>query len=346
MNYLLKQKRQEKVGSYKYMVSNNIKCPICNVPVARFQNFPDRFLRFYECNNCGNFAIFPENNIENKDIYAHYLFYNRIKTLPTDVNIPFYFIGKTSTFDELIMDYPASIFLKYEILQAWYPKNISERADYILSKLANYSDYPGKEIYLEEEQIKSLFFINRYSNGKYLPLEECNKQIDYMSNYMLSQNLLKKEISLITILPEGWRRIAELQKNNANSKQAFIAMSFQEEMKDVQNAIEKAIIEAGYIPHVMNKIEHNNQIVPEILYQIKQSKFVIAEFSTNNNGAYYEAGYATGLGKEVIHICNNDKFQEKGHFDIKQKSTVLWETVDDIPEALFKRIEATIGKSK
>ena len=60
---------------------------------------------------------------------------------------------------------------------------------------------------------------------------------------------------------------------------------------------------------------------------------------------YLLAGYAAGLGKEVIHICNNDKFKEEGHFDIKQKSTVLWETVDDIQDALFRRIEATIGKN-
>jgi nucleoside 2-deoxyribosyltransferase len=139
--------------------------------------------------------------------------------------------------------------------------------------------------------------------------------------------------------------VYELQKNQINSKQVFVAMSFSENMKEVQEKIEEGIRQAGYIPHVMNKSEHNNQIVPEILYQIKQSKFIVAEFSTNNNGAYYEAGYAAGLGKEVIHICNNDKFKEEGHFDIKQKSTVLWETVDDIQDALFRRIEATIGKN-
>jgi len=326
------------------MLFNNPKCLICNTPVLNLRNFPDRILHLYECNNCGNFAIFPSNDIESKDIYAHFLFYNSIKTSPTDDRLSFYLIGKSDTFDGLVAEYPKAIFLKPETLQVWYPKNITERVDYILSMLANYSDYPGKEIYLDDEQIRSLFFINRYSNGKYLSSEECNKQIEYMSNYMLSQKLLKKEISIITILPEGWRRIAELQKYNTNSKQAFVAMSFSEDMKRVQEIIEEGIRRAGYIPHVMNKSEHNNQIVPEILYQIKQSKFVVAEFSTNNNGAYYEAGYAAGLGKEVIHICNDIKFREEGHFDIRQKSAVLWKTEEEIADLLFKRIEATIGK--
>jgi nucleoside 2-deoxyribosyltransferase len=320
------------------------KCTICGSQAKYYDLYR---IAICDCKTCGSY-ILEDDALHpiDKDILASYLFYKYYSLLPNKENNIIFFYGSNATFEIIHKKYPNSQFIKKEELENWYPKNISERANYILSHLANYSDYPGKEIYLEEEQIKSLFFINRYSNGKNLSLEECNKQIDYMSNYMLSQNLLKKEISLITILPEGWRRIAELPKNNTNSKQAFIAMSFKEEMKDVQNAIEKAIIAAGYIPRVMNKIEHNNQIVPEILYQIKQSKFVVAEFSTNNNGAYYEAGYAAGLGREVIHICNYNKFHRKGHFDIKQKSTILWKTVDEISDALFKRIEATIGKSK
>jgi nucleoside 2-deoxyribosyltransferase len=327
------------------MSGENSKCPMCSVQNAYSEKLRNFDLYFFECNNCGRFVISPSMRDINNDTYAHLLFYNNNIALPVDDDNFFYFIGKPSTYDFLVKEYPCSLLLKYETLEAWYPKNLNERVNYILDGLANLSDYPGKEIYLDDvEYIKSLFFINRYSNGKYLPLEECIKQIDYMAAYMLSQDLIKKENSFITILPEGWRLIAELQKNKSNSKTAFIAMSFSENMKDIQEAVEKGIIRAGYIPHVMNKIEHNNQIVPEILYQIKQSKFVVAEFSTNNNGAYYEAGYAAGLGKEVIHICNNDKFNEEGHFDIKQKSTVLWKTVDEIPEALFKRIEATIGK--
>jgi len=325
-------------------MNNDKKCTICGSPAKYYGLYR---INICDCKTCGSYIL--ENDDlppRDKDILASYLFYKYYSLLPTKENNIIYFYGSDEIFDNIHKEHPNSQFIKKEELENWYPKNILERTDYILSKLANYSNYLGKEIYLEEEQIKSLFFINRYSNGKHLSVEECNKQIDYMSNYMLSQNLLKKEISLITILPEGWRRIVELQKNNTNSKQAFIAMSFQEKMKDVQNAIEKAINEAGYIPRVMNKIEHNNQIVPEILYQIKQSKFVIAEFSTNNNGAYYEAGYASGLGKEVIHICNVDIFKEEGHFDIKQKSTILWKTVDEISDALFKRIEATIGKNK
>jgi len=328
------------------MQGTNSKCPICNVLCNDSERVPDFDLYFFECNNCGRFVISASQRDINKDLYAHFLFYNNKISLPKEDERFFYFIGRQNTFDYLVKKYPYSQLLKVEMLEVWYPKNLNERVDYILTGLAKLSDYPGKQISLPDEYIKSLFFINRFSDGKSLPMEECNIQIDYISNHMLSQNLLKKEINLITILPEGWRRIAELQKYTTNSKQAFVAMSFSDDMKTVQEAIEEGIRRAGYIPHVMNKSEHNKQIVPEILYQIKQSKFVVAEFSNNNNGAYYEAGYAAGLGKEVIHICNSKIFNDEGHFDIKQKSAVLWQTEDEIAELLFKRIEATIGNDK
>ena len=92
----------------------------------------------------------------------------------------------------------------------------------------------------------------------------------------------------------------------------------------------------------MDEIEHNHQIVPEMLYEIRQAKFVIAELTGHNNGAYFEAGYALGNGKEVIQLCRKDKFGEDGHFDVKQVNTILWEDTKDLQERLKNRIRATM----
>ena len=120
-------------------------------------------------------------------------------------------------------------------------------------------------------------------------------------------------------------------------------MSFAENMKPIRESIRKAITECGYIPRIMDEIEHNHQIVPEMLYEIRQSKFVIAELTGHNNGAYFEAGYALGNGKEVIQLCNKEKFSEDGHFDVKQVNTILWDNHDDLCERLINRIKATIN---
>ena len=92
----------------------------------------------------------------------------------------------------------------------------------------------------------------------------------------------------------------------------------------------------------MDEIEHNHQIVPEMLYEIREARFVIAELTGHNNGAYFEAGYALGFGKDVIQVCQKSKFGEDGHFDVKQVNSVLWENTDDLTTKLIARIKATV----
>jgi nucleoside 2-deoxyribosyltransferase len=140
----------------------------------------------------------------------------------------------------------------------------------------------------------------------------------------------------------AFHRIDELQKNqNENSKTVFVAMSFDPVMKEVRDAICSAIEALKLSPVIMDEIQHNHQIVPEMLYQIRQAKFIIAELTNHNNGAYFEAGYALGCGKEVIQICNKNSFKEDGHFDVKQVNTIMWEDAEQLKEALIKRITAT-----
>ena len=58
---------------------------------------------------------------------------------------------------------------------------------------------------------------------------------------------------------------------------------------------------------------------------IRDAKFIIADLTHDNNGAYWEAGYAEGLGKPVIYICEQSKFEEdETHFDVNHCTTVKW----------------------
>ena len=348
VNLAIEGNLESNIGVLNIMATNQVACPICGT-LAEYSSVHNYNLAFYECGSCGRYTISYEalSRID-KNIYASYLFYNcnLFSLIDNDEGNIFYFIGTETTFDILHKEYPNSRFIKTSDVENWYPKNFSEKIDFILLGLEKLSDYTGKSISVIGGKGDSLLFIKRYIGEKKLVKENIEEQNEYIRGYLDEQKFAKREYNQLTLLPKGYERVYELQKNQSNSKQVFIAIAFSDDMKEVQEAIENGIYKAGYLPIAMNKNEHNNQIVPEILYQIKQSKFVVAEFSTNNNGAYYEAGYSSGLGKEVIHICNTEKFGEKGHFDIKQKSTVLWNTVDDITNALFKRIEATIGLGK
>ncbi len=145
------------------------------------------------------------------------------------------------------------------------------------------------------------------------------------------------------MLPSGWARIENIERDDSQKKNVFIAMSFDPSMNMVRETLKKAIASNGYNPRIMDEIEHNHQIVPEMLYEIRQAKFVIAELTGHNNGAYFEAGYALGVGKDVIQICRKDTFGKDGHFDVKQVNTILWEDLDDLYNRLNDRIKATIS---
>ena len=125
-------------------------------------------------------------------------------------------------------------------------------------------------------------------------------------------------------------------------------MSFRNETKAISESFKNAISRCGYIPRRIDEKEHNNQIVPEILFEISRSKFVVVDVTYPNYGAYYEAGYAEALGKEVIICCREDVFNsnQKPHFDIAQKSSIVWKDEEDLENRLFRRIEATVGLNK
>lgn len=116
-------------------------------------------------------------------------------------------------------------------------------------------------------------------------------------------------------------------------------MKFGEETKLLRKKIRTGITDAGYEAVFIDEVQHNEFITPELLKHIQDSKFVVVDLTHENNGAYFEEGYAMGLGKPVIHLCKSGVTL---HFDIAQKNTIIWEEENDIPERLCNRIKATI----
>ena len=75
--------------------------------------------------------------------------------------------------------------------------------------------------------------------------------------------------------------------------------------------------------------------------EIQASDFIIADLTHDNLGAYWEAGYAEGLGKPVIYTCEKEKFEtEKTHFDTNHHLTIIWDK--DAPESAGENLKATI----
>ncbi len=67
-------------------------------------------------------------------------------------------------------------------------------------------------------------------------------------------------------------------------------------------------------------------IIDNILREkIRDAAFILVDLTHDNSGAYWEAGYAEGLGKPVLYLCEQVKFDEKKtHFDTNHCTTVIW----------------------
>lgn len=154
--------------------------------------------------------------------------------------------------------------------------------------------------------------------------------------HMVKMGWVSAQIANFVILTfEGWRRYQELLKGHTDSRYAFMAMPFG--FSRLNEYFEKF-----YIPAVastgfkLERVDSNpgaGSITNRMLVEIRRSKFLLCELTHNNNGAYWEAGYAEGLGKPVIYLCEKDPDTHKLHFDIRNNLTVFW-TEDSLPEAM------------
>lgn len=242
------------------------------------------------------------------------------------------------------------------LLKTGIQKLLLKKIDYILLYLNSKTQYAGEKIEYSYKDLINIFFI--FDKGidftKNVPqvyedqinfIRDCLNKLGYVSVYSLgcANGLSWNHKITFQLAAEGFKRIYELQKTQSNNKNAFVAMKFGDETSELREKLKEGIREAGYEPIIMDEIKHNHQIVPEMLYQIKNSKFLIAEFSHHNNGAYYEAGYALGLGKEVIHICKKSELTSGLHFDVAQVNTIVYDNIEEFPAKIVKRIKATIG---
>lgn len=315
-------------------------CKFCDKSIETVR-YPDRLggCELFQCPTCGRYVIADyEKFYLNKHKTMIYLFYNKHK----NSNWTF-FLGNEQDFERYKAERGSDAEITnvtIQMVEEWYPKTFKEKIDLILLKMADLSAYDGAYIKINDFADKLFFCKNIRAEGV---AEGCDidVQIQYMTDYLVKNELLVDIGSgAYQLTPKAYERIYALQKYNKTNKNVFVAMKFGKETQLLREKIKEGL--SGFNVRIMDEIEHNHQIVPEMLYEIKNSKFVIAELSHHNNGAYYEAGYALGLGKEVIHLCNREELASGLHFDVKQINTIIYENIDEIPEKLKKRIEATI----
>ncbi|MBI4184802.1 MAG: hypothetical protein HY521_12490 [Proteobacteria bacterium] len=173
-------------------------------------------------------------------------------------------------------------------------------------------------------------------------------------NYLVEQlekkgflEVRSKDAAEYVITVDGYAYLSDLEKKAVDSKQAFVAMWFDDSMKAAcEEGIEPAIRDAGYEPLRIDRKEYISKIDDEIIAEIRRSRFLVVDFTQGETGArggvYYEAGFAHGLNIPVIFTCREDAI-DKVHFDTRQYNRIMWKTPEELRARLAQRISATIG---
>jgi hypothetical protein len=212
--------------------------------------------------------------------------------------------------------------------------------------LARISDRPGKEIPRGDIRQSDAWAVDPADLTVYLHwLLEREFITPYADNDHISLKLA------------GWLEIDRLQKQRAaNATLAFMAMPFGNPRLDgiVRDYFVPAAKAAGYDLRRLNEGQAAGLIDDQLRVRLRTARFVVADLTDGNQGAYWEAGFAEGLGTPVFYTCERSAFKQSEHsrgthFDTNHLVTVLWE--EDMLQAaadeLKTHIRATLpGEAK
>ncbi len=296
-------------------------CPLCDTEQATITVPTTKpFVRHYKCSACGEYEIvgsftdaLKNEPYKSKKYILSGIFRessNRGVILTLDI----------ATVDEILdmVSIPDSPLESIDRILLYIYKNIVSADDFFLLRPLDYS------IAFAKNQNEFRFFLDKTVKLGYLEREG-----------------FKFRLTL-----EGWKNVNELRKTQVISNQAFVAMWFAEEMQEVYfNGFKPALKATGYDPIRIDLFPHNKKIDDEIIAKIRRSGILVADFTGNRGGVYFEAGFAMGLGIPVIWTCRKD-FISNLHFDTRQYSHIMWENPEDLKDQLIYRIKATIPEHK
>lgn len=320
-------------------------CPVCN---WFLQNLPrsDGGGTNFDCDRCGTFAFSREANEDMPSVRLtdkqRAILSHSIRRAQRN--------GRTPQYDY------AQIML---ILELAYLPGAYEQADNLIRWLGDTIDGPGETVGL-----------NRRDHGAIAGSLLSFESFDYLIEAMFKSEMLEGRfgpwtfknpngrdtsqsdgLAQVTLSFAGWGRYEELKRGSVSGNIAFMAMQYRDTELDsiVNDHFRPAVSETGFSLRRLDDQPRAGLIDDRLRVEIKACRFLIADLSHGNRGAHWEAGYAEGLGKEVIYTCREDVFNDSSHqhhphFDTNHHLTVVWDpaNIEDACRRLKETIRATM----
>ena len=287
-------------------------CPLCNQPAEKGTTTPEWVTQF-KCKRCGRFDL-QLDGLAGIKLELRYLLSAAIRN---------------RTGAEVVTISQANV----ETLMQQAPKlGVSETLNQILELAAQRTEGIGS--------FSTLDLMTDY------PLVAAHNSAEMYNlvGALKARGLLIQQGNLVSLTVQGWERLEDIRRSGRSSSLVFVAMYFHESTKALyEDGIKPAVREAGYEPLRIDQHEHVNRIDDEIIGQVRRSRFMVADFTGQRHGVYFEAGFMMGLARNVIWMCDKSELP-KLHFDVRQYSFIDWESVDDARIRLLRRIRSLEGE--
>lgn len=145
----------------------------------------------------------------------------------------------------------------------------------------------------------------------------------------------------------GWEQYEREKRGRFAGNYGFIALKFGDAILDpfLHDHVKPFVKEQLGLDLIDMRDAAKAGIIDNLIREkIRDAAFVLVDLTHDNYGAYWEAGYAEGLGKPVLYICERNKFDAaKTHFDTNHLTTVLWDA--DRPSEFIDQLVATLRRS-
>jgi nucleoside 2-deoxyribosyltransferase len=176
------------------------------------------------------------------------------------------------------------------------------------------------------------------------PLADCGsfKSLQFLVQHACDADFVKSTgSSQYQVTFGGWQYIERTGLSSQAPASVFVAMSFDDAMdpaylEGIKPAVEQ---DCGFVCVNLKHKIHNDDITDRMLAEIRRCQILVADFTQQKHGVYYEAGFALALGKEVIWCVRKDEMN-KVHFDTNHRAHITWETPDDLRTRLAAFIQA------
>ncbi|WP_235565379.1 nucleoside 2-deoxyribosyltransferase [Lysobacter sp. Root494] len=212
--------------------------------------------------------------------------------------------------------------------------SVLQKQDALLSDIASQSRHPGSVVNLGP--FDCVIFDGAPGD-----------ELGYHVQSMVDRGLLqaRRTINEIVITPQGWEHLEQLRSPlGGNRSDIFVAMSFKEALRGAwEDGIKPGVAAAGYRAKRVDSDAHNDKIDDRIIAGIRACYAVVVDVTTQNAGAYFEAGFAMGVGRPVVWTVHEEDLPNL-HFDTRQFRHIVWSNELDLCAKLTTHLLAVFGR--